>query len=104
MLDRISRVFCSILIEPIEYLSVVVKAVSDFFEVVAVQLEEGEEMFVEANSLVVVAIEQTFAMEPRLIDQARQMNIAAELFVRTARSQLLHEAIYVAGRGCARLT
>jgi hypothetical protein len=103
VLDRIGRMFRSIRIDPTEDLGVVVKAIGDFFEVVAIKLEKGEKMFVEANGLVVVTVKQTFAMQAGLVDQTRQMNIAAKLFVGTARSQFLHEAIYVAGRGRARL-
>ena len=59
-------------------------------------------MFVETDGLVVVAVEQTFAMKPCLINQTRQVHVAAKLFVRTAGVQFLHEAIYVAGSGRAR--
>src|SRR2546430_12741889 len=91
--DRIGRMFRSIFVDPTEYLSVIVKTIGGFFKVVAIKLEKGEKMFVEANGFVVVTIKQPFAMETRLVDQTRQMNIAAELLVGTARSQLLHEAI-----------
>src|SRR5438477_9688395 len=103
MFDRIGRMFRSILIDPIEYLGVIVKTIGDFFEVVAVKLEKGEKMFVEADRFVVIAVKQPFAMQTGLIDQTRQMNITTEFLVGTARSQLLHEAIYVAGSGRARL-
>src|SRR2546430_16252451 len=52
---------------------------------VAVDLEKAEKMFVEADVLVVVSVKQAFAMELRLIAQARKVNVAAALFVRTAR-------------------
>ena len=57
------------------------------FKRVAVDFQKTEQMFVETDGLVVVAVEQTFAMQLRLVDQARQMNVSAELFVRTARMQ-----------------
>src|SRR5436305_15034371 len=103
MFDRIGRMFRSILIDPTEDFGIVVKTIGNFFKVVAVKLEKGEKMFVEADRFVVIAVKQPFAMQTGLVDQPRQMNIAAELLVGTARSQLLHEAIYVAGRGRARL-
>src|SRR5437899_2621748 len=103
MFDRIGRMFRSILIDPTEDFGIVVKTIGDFFKVVAVKLEKGEKMFVEADRFVVIAVKQPFAMQTSLVDQTRQMNIAAELLVGTARSQLLHEAIYVAGKGGARL-
>src|SRR5207302_8038539 len=103
MFDRIGRMFRSILIDPTEDFGIVVKTIGNFFKVVAVELEKGEKMFVEADGFVVIAVKQPFAMQTGLVDQTRQMNIAAELLVGTARSQFLHEAIYVAGRGCARL-
>src|SRR5437660_11207195 len=103
MFDRIGRMFRSILINPTEDFGIVVKTIGNFFKVVAVKLEKGEKMFVEADRFVVIAVKQPFAMQARLVDQARQMNIATKFLVRTARPQLLHEAIYVAGRGRARL-
>src|SRR5436190_20926502 len=103
MLVHIGRMFRSILIEPIEDLGVIVKTIGNFFEFVAVKFEKGEKMFVEANGFVVIAVKQPFAMQTGLVDQTRQMNIATKFLVRTARSQFLHEAIYVAGSGRARL-
>ena len=69
------------------------------FKGIAVDLEKAEEMFIEANRLVVVTIEQAFAMELRLVDQAREMNVAAEFFVRTARVQSSHETSLSGVRG-----
>ena len=48
----------------------------------------SEQMFVEPDGLVVVAVKQTFAMQLRLVDQARQMHVTAEPFVRTPRKEL----------------
>src|SRR5437763_15049081 len=93
---------CS-LIDPTDDFGIVVKTIGDFFKVVAVKLEKGEKMFVETDRFVVIAVKQPFAMQTGLIDQTRQMNIATEFLVGTARSQLLHEAIYVAVSGLARL-
>src|SRR5207302_1978579 len=103
MFDRIGRMFRSIFIDPIEHLSVIVKTVGDFFKVVAVKFEKGEKMFVETNGFIVITVKQAFAVQTGLVDQARQMNIATEFLLRTERWQLLHEAIYVAGSGRARL-
>jgi hypothetical protein len=93
MFDRIGRMFRSILIDPIEYLSVIVKTIGDFFELVAVKLEKSEKVFVEADGFVVISVKQPFAMQTGLVDQTRQMNVATKFLVGTARSQLLHEAI-----------
>src|SRR5213082_1724633 len=60
-------------------------------------------MFVEADGFVVISVKQPFAMQTGIVDQTRQMNVATKFLVGTARSQFLHEAIYVAGRGRARL-
>src|SRR5882762_7123781 len=87
MFDGIRRMFRSILIDPTEDLGIVVKTIGDFFKVVAVKLEKGEKMFVEADRFVVIAVKQPFAIQTGLVEQTRQMNIAAELFVGTARSQ-----------------
>src|SRR5437870_10049856 len=62
-------------------------------KVVPVDFEKAEKMFVEPDSFVVVTVEQAFAMELRLIDQAPKVNVAAELFVRTARMQSSHDKV-----------
>src|SRR4030095_3310177 len=58
-------------------------------------------MFVEPDGFVVVTVEQAFAVQPRLVNQTRQMDITAEFLVRTAWMQSSHEAdcSYVAGKG-----
>ena len=61
------------------------------FEGIALDFEKAQEMLVEADGLVVVAVEQAFAMQLGLVDQTGEMNVAAELFVRTARMQSSHE-------------
>src|SRR3954468_6886694 len=45
-------------------------------------------MLVEADRLIIVAVQQAFAMQPGLVDQPREMDIAPELFVRTPRMSL----------------
>src|SRR5205085_1355003 len=87
MFDRIGRMFRSILIDPIEYLGVIVKTIGDFFEVVAVKLEKSKKMFVEADGFVVISVKQPFAMQTGLVDQTRQMNVATKFLVGTARPQ-----------------
>src|SRR4030095_13124135 len=94
--------FRAVFVDPLKYLAVVIKAVSNLFKVVAVKFKKGEKMFVEPDGFVVVTIEETLAMQPCLIDQPRQVHVAGKFFVRTAGVQLLHEAIYVAGSGRAR--
>jgi hypothetical protein len=60
-------------------------------------------MFVEPDGFVVVTVEQAFAVQLRLVNQTRQMDITAEFLVRTAWMQSSHEAdrCYVAGNGRA---
>src|SRR5215467_8000321 len=60
-------------------------------------------MLIEPDNFVVVAFEQAFPVQPRLINQTRQMDITAEFLVRTAWVQSSHEAdrCYVAGNGRA---
>ncbi len=48
-------------------------------------------MFVEADRFVIVAVEQTLAMQTRLVDQAREVDVASETLVRTARTQFFHQ-------------
>src|SRR5438270_3771289 len=81
MFDRIVRMFRSILIDPTEDLGIVVKTIGDFFKVVAVKLEKGEKMLVEADRFVAIAVKQPFAMQTGLVNQTRQMNIATEFLV-----------------------
>src|SRR5215212_12099691 len=94
---------CAVLAHPLENLSVVIEPIGDRFERVAIQLQERKQMLVEADSLVVVAVEQPLAVEPRFIDQPRQMDVTAELLVRTAGAQFLSHCPkgYVAGIGTA---
>ena len=47
-------------------------------------------MLVEADGLIIVTVEQTFAVEPGLIDQPRQMHETAEPIIGTAWTQFLH--------------
>src|SRR5205814_3324528 len=77
MFDRIGRMFRSILIDPSEDLGIAVKTIGDLFKVVALKLKKGEKMFVESDRFVVIAVKQPLAMQTGLVDQARQMNIAA---------------------------
>src|SRR6267143_4937501 len=80
----------AILLHPAQNGVVFFQTMNRLFENIAVELEKTEEMFVEADRLVVVTVEQSFALQPGLVDQAREMNVAAELFVRTARVQSSH--------------
>src|SRR5436305_14668496 len=59
-------------------------------------------MFVETDSLVVVSVEQTFAVQLCLVDQPRKMNVSAESLIRAAWQQLLHVADQAAGSGRAK--
>jgi hypothetical protein len=47
-------------------------------------------MFVEADGLIVIAVEQTLLLQSRLIDQARKMNIVAQFLVWAARMPFSH--------------
>ncbi len=47
-------------------------------------------MFIEPDGFVIVAVEQSLAMKPGLVDQSRQMDVAAQSIVRTAWKQFLH--------------
>src|SRR5436309_7452801 len=50
-------------------------------------------MLVEPHGFVVVTVEQAFAVQPRLVNQTRQMDITAEFLVRTAWMQSSHETL-----------
>src|SRR6266571_2369055 len=90
MFDIAGGMFKAVLFDPAQDRVIVFQAMHRLLESVAVELEKAEEMFVEADRLVVVTIEQSFAMKLCLVDQAREVDVAAELFVRTARMQSSH--------------
>src|SRR5437763_7454678 len=90
MFDFFGRMLGGIVVNPIQNRFVLFELMDRFFKSVAVKFKKTEQMFVESNRLVVITIEQSFAMEFRLIDQAWKMNVAAEFFVRTARMQSSH--------------
>src|ERR1700745_1231561 len=92
-----------IFLHPSQDCLVVVAFIGDFFERVTVDFEKCEQMLVEPDSFVVVTVQQAFAVQPRLVNQTRQMNVTAEFLVRTAWMQSSHEADrdYVAGNGRA---
>src|SRR5438270_13024754 len=87
------------LLDPIQDRLIVFQTMDGFFESVAIEFQKTEEMFIESDCFVIVTVEQTFAMEPGLVDQAREMNVAAELFVRSARMQSSHETKLSCVRG-----
>src|SRR2546430_593694 len=90
MLDFFGRMLGRIVVNPIQNRFVRFEPMDRLFKRITIKFKKAEEMFVESNGLVVVTIEQPFAMELRFIDQAREMNVAAEFFVRTARMQSSH--------------
>ena len=57
MLDLVGRMLRAVRRHPIENLLVVIELVGDFLKRVAFDAEKREEMFVEPNGLVVVAVE-----------------------------------------------
>lgn len=59
-----------------------------FFERVTIELEKGQEMFIETNRLVIVTIEQALAMQLGLVDETRKMDVATQLLVGTPRIRL----------------
>src|SRR5256885_5228476 len=87
MFDFFGRMLGRIFLDPFQNAVVLFEPMHRLFKSVAVDLEKTEKMFIETNRLVVVTVEQPFAMELCLIDQAWKMNVAAEFFVRTARMQ-----------------
>src|SRR5438067_3526227 len=82
----------SIFLHPSENRLVVIQLVGDFFKCVTVDFEKCEQMLVESHGFVVITVEQAFAVQPRLVNQTRQMDITAEFLVRTAWMQSSHEA------------
>src|SRR5260370_13904322 len=94
--------FYAALFDPTQNGVIVFQTVHRLFESIAVELEKAEEMFVEPDRFVVVTIKQSLAMQLGLVDQTREMNVAAEFFVRTARMQSWHGGkAYVACKGSA---
>src|SRR5947209_18498786 len=81
-----------VLFDPLENGVVLAQPVGRFLKRIRVELKKRQQMLVEPDGLVNVTIEQPFAMQLRLVDQAGQMNISAEALVGTAWSQFLHRA------------
>src|SRR6266536_2458777 len=82
----------SVCLHPVSNCVILVQSVDDFFKRVAVNFQKSQQMLVESDSFIVVAVEQAFAMKPGLVDQTRQMHVAAKFLVRTAWMQSLHVA------------
>src|SRR5205809_2495794 len=89
-----------VFLHPLQNCVVFLQPVNNLFKCVAVEFEKREQVFIEPNGFIVVTVKQSFAVQPGLIDQTRQMHVTAQLLVRTARMQSLHgDRSYVAGRG-----
>src|SRR2546423_3000403 len=82
--------FSTVLLHPVQNRAIVLKSIRRFFERVGVEFEKGEQVFIETHSLVVVTVEQSLPMQPRFIDQAGQMHVAAEFLVGTTRTRFAH--------------
>src|ERR1043166_4944415 len=83
--DFLRRMLGAVLLHPFQDLIVAIQSIRCLFECVAVQLQKSEQMLVEADGFVVVSVEKSLAMEARFVDQAREMNVTAELLVWTTR-------------------
>ena len=81
---------CAIFLNPLENSGVVIELVRDFFKRVRIQLEKGEQMFVESDRFVVVTVQQSFSVKPGFVNQPRQMNVTAQSIVWAAGKQSLH--------------
>src|ERR1043166_6404612 len=84
-LDFLRRMLGGVLLHPFQHFIVARKPVRGFLERVAVQLQKSEQMFVEADSFIVVSVEESLPVQARFVDQAREMNVAAQFLVRTTR-------------------
>ena len=93
--------FDSVLRDPLQNRFVVLVQLATSSNASPSNFEKRQQMLVEPNGLIVVAIEQASAMKSGLIDQTRQMHVSAKFLVGTARVQSLHgEKLYeVAGKG-----
>src|ERR1700730_3878139 len=80
----------AVLFDPFQDCVVALQTMHCLLEGIGVEFEETEKMFVESNGLVVVPVEQSFAMQLGLVDQTGEMDVAAEFLVRTARMQSSH--------------
>ena len=81
---------CAIFLNPLENSGVVIELVRDFFKRVRIQLEKGEQMFVESDRFVVVTVQQSLSVKPGFVNQPRQMNVTAQSIVWAAGKQSLH--------------
>jgi hypothetical protein len=69
---------------------VVIELIGDLLKGIAIEFQKRQQMLIEANGFIVVAVKQSFAMQSGLVDQTRQMHIAAEFLIGTARMQPCH--------------
>src|SRR6516164_4783876 len=90
MFDIGPGMFYAVLFHPLQNRFVLFQTMHGILKHVTVNLKKAKEMFIEPNGLVIVAVEKSLPVQLRLVDQAREMNVAAELFVRTARMQSSH--------------
>ncbi len=67
--DLFVAVWRGVILDPIKDGIVGFQAAGRLFEGIGIELEESEQMLVEADGFVVVAVEQTLAMKFRLVDQ-----------------------------------
>jgi hypothetical protein len=86
--DSLFRMPDCMLPYPVQDGRIIVQTMGRFFKGITIDLEKGQEMFIETNGLVVVAVKQPLAMELGLIDQTRQMDEATQLLVRAPRMRL----------------
>ena len=82
--------FQAVLFNPSQDRLIVFQTMHRLFKSVAIEFEEAEKMFIEADRFIIVTVEEALAMQLGLVDQTGEMNVAAELFVRTARMQSSH--------------
>src|SRR5438477_13163772 len=88
--DVASRMFQAVLFNPPQDRLIVFQTMHRLFESIAIELKKTKQMLVEADGFIIVTVEEALAMQLGLVDQTGEMNVAAELFVRTARMQSSH--------------
>src|SRR5262249_43329715 len=79
----------SILAQPPDK-GVVIQLIRRLLEGIRIDSQEGEQMLVKTDRLVVVAMKQTLTMQPSLIDQACEVDVTSEPLIRTPRESPRH--------------
>jgi hypothetical protein len=68
LVNLFGRVLRSIFLYPLQNRGVIIEFVGNLFECVSIDFEKRQQMFIEADGFVIVAVEQSFPMQSGFVD------------------------------------